>query len=232
LIQNFLEEEGWMKRTASVLAFLFVLGWFSYSYATLYDAWVSCTSVYLGGNVYQNTFTWGASSTLSQEGIDNLFPYETGPYSGNGSYERTSSGIGTPGLGFDIWWDNPVDIVSVSTGGTNFASDTRNQTGLYLGDFLRDWWSVRQWNRSRGFSFTTKGYTGNQNIVLSMDYFGDYRLVSGYDRPFLCNMYGAPLQVARTFAPIPEPATVLLLGSGLLIWLFSVRPRMRKRTGA
>ncbi|MCJ7770527.1 PEP-CTERM sorting domain-containing protein, partial [Candidatus Bathyarchaeota archaeon] len=87
-------------------------------------------------------------------------------------------------------------------------------------------------NRSRGFSFTTKGYTGNQNIILSMDYFGDYRLVSGNDRPFLCNMYGTPLQVARTFAPIPEPATVLLFGSGLLSWLFLVRPQTSKRTRA
>ena len=221
-----------MKRTVSVLVFLFVLGWFSYSNATLYDAWVSFASVDLGGNEYEHTFTWGASSTLSQEGIDNLFPYETGPYCGNGSYEKVSSGIGTLGLGLNLWWDNAVDIVSVSAGGANFASDTRNQTGLYLGDFLRDWWSVRQWNRSRGFSFTTKGYTGNQNIILSMDYFGDYRLVSGNDRPFLCNMYGTPLQVARTFAPIPEPATVLLFGSGLLSWLFLVRPRTSKRTRA
>lgn len=221
-----------MKRTVSVLAFLFVLGWFSYSNATLYDEWVAFSSVDLGGNIYQNTFTWGASSTLNQTEIDNLFPYETGPYCGNGLYERTSSGIGTLGLGFNLWWDNPVDIISVSMGGNNFTSDAGNRTELYSGDFLRDWWSVRQWNRSRGFSFTTKGYTGSQNIVLSMDYFGDYRLVSGNDRPFLCDMYGTPRQVARTFAPIPEPATVLLLGSGLLSCLFLVRPRTRKRTRA
>ena len=221
-----------MKRIFSFLAFLLVLGGFSYSNASLYDAWVSFSSVDLGGNQYQYSFTWGANSTLNQEGIDNLFPYHTGPYSGNGSYERISSGIGTLGIGFNLWWANPVDIVSFSIGGSNLATDTRNRTGLYSGDFLRDWWSSRQWNKSKSFSFTTRGYTGGQNITLYMDYFGDYRLVSGVDRPFLCTMYGTPLQVARTFAPVPEPATVFLLGSGLMSCLFLVRPWVRKRIRA
>ncbi|MDH4222739.1 MAG: PEP-CTERM sorting domain-containing protein [candidate division Zixibacteria bacterium] len=200
-----------MKRSISMLAFIGMLCCFSVSEATLSDAWISFNSSYLGGNVYEHSYTWGASSTLSQEEIDNLFPYE------NWIYTRVYTGIGTQDNFFHINWTTPVDIIFMSTIGTVYPAYANGVTGLSDDDIFGDWWDWTDWKRNRKFSFRTKGYTGMQDIALNIDYFGWYTLNPGENfRPFYSETAGTPLRVTGSFGVVPEPASLFLFGSGFL----------------
>ncbi len=214
-----------MKSLKVIVAFITIFCCFSCSEATLYDAWISFTSSYLGGNVYEHSYTWGANSTLSQEETDNLFPYD------NWIYTRQYTGIGTQDSYFYINWTNPVDIIFMSTVGTNFPASTTGMTGLSDDDIFGDWWDWTDWKRNREFTFRTRGYTGMQDIALNIDYFGWYALNPGENfRPFLSQTAGTPLRVSGSFGAVPEPAGVLLFGPGLLSLLGLAGLCARKRT--
>ena len=60
-----------MKKVLVVLFFWGILGQTSYSQATLFDGWMSFSCNYLSDNIYEYSYKWGASTTLSQEEIDN-----------------------------------------------------------------------------------------------------------------------------------------------------------------
>lgn len=213
-----------MKKLISLIVFISIFCYFSCSEATLHDAWISFTSTYLGGNVYEHSYTWGASSTLSQEEIDDLFPYD------NWIYTRAYTGIGTQDNFFYINWTNPVDIISMSTMGTVFPGSTTGMTGLSDDDIFGDWWDWTDWKRNREFSFRTKGYTGMQDIALNIDYFGWYVLKPGENyRPFLSETAGTPLRVTGTYGAVPEPTGLLLFGAGFLSMLGLARRCSGKR---
>lgn len=214
-----------MKRALLILLALILFYRISYSQNTLYDGWMSLTSSYLGNNEYEYSYQWGASTALSQDEINNLFPYDYGDYT------RTSAGMGTQDGLFNLYWCNPVDILWMSTLGTNFATYPIGRTGLEQDDVASYWYNRYMWNTQKTFSFRTKGYTGTQDIGLLIKYFGSYILKPGYnDRPVLAVTGTEYLRVTGTFEPIPEPATLILLGAGLLSFAGVLRLR-RKLSG-
>lgn len=209
-----------MKKILLILVILALSYSISQAQTTLYDGWISFTSNFLGNNEYEYNYSWGASTTLSQVDIDNLFPYELGPYT------RTFTGIGTADVGFEISWENPVDFLFMTYRGTHFGFDPNNKTHLYGGEFI-DAWHVDDWISHRFLSFRTKGYTGKQNIGLNIDYFARYVGPSEAGGPFITVKAGTPLRVTGNFEPIPEPATLILLGSGLLGFAGAYRLKRR-----
>jgi len=195
-----------------LLSSLFLVSLFGITYSqTLYNGWISFSSSYLGDNVYEHCYKWGASTTLSSEEISNLFPsYE--PF-----YEKALIGIGTRDFPFLITWSNPVDVQYV-LGWDLIYPNNRKQ--ILATDFLHYGMEVPYWiSGSRELLFRTKGYTGVQNIQLTMDYFARYYIrpeYQGTDIPIFCDLAGTPLRVTSSFGVVPEPSTLILLGSGFL----------------
>ncbi len=216
-----------MKKLLFILFFLGILCRSSYSQTTLYDGWINFTSSYLEGDIYEYNYTWGASTTLSQEEIDNLFPYETGPCMNDGLYRRAITGIGTDDFGFDLWWTNTVDVLYISLIDDGRPELRENITEI--GYVFSGWGERAALNQNRELTFRTRGNTGKQQIRVNIDYYAYYNLISGYDRPALCLTAGTPLQLTGNFTTIPEPGTLLLLGSGLLGLAGVARFKTRKK---
>ena len=218
-----------MKKPLLVLVLLGLFFQISYSQGTLYDGWTSLSTTYLGANVYEYNYKWGASTILTQGEIDELFPQE---YIGTATYRRTSTGIGTLDAFFHFGWENPVDVLFMSTSGYEFSTyvaGMTNRSSINQSD-LFGWLNERYiWTQNRDFTFRTKGYTGKQNTSVPVDYYASYQLVSGQDRPFFSTTAGTSLRVERSFDPIPEPSTLLLLGSGLLGWVGFAQLRTRRK---
>jgi len=222
-----------MKKVLVILCLLGFLFRSSHSQATLFDGWISFSCNYLSDNIYEYSYQWGASTTLSQEEIDNLFLYESG------SYQRAQTGIGTYDFEFYINWINPVNILPefMSSEHSCISNNSANPLGfesvIGLGDVIGPGMGHDSWKIKREFTFRTKGYTGKQNIGLNVDYFALYYLLpeySGKDRPYFCDLAGTPLQLTGNFTPIPEPGTLLLLGSGLLGLVGFTRFRSKKKS--
>ncbi|MDP2860352.1 MAG: PEP-CTERM sorting domain-containing protein [bacterium] len=216
-----------MKKVLFILFFLGILCRSSYSQTTLYDGWINFTSSYLEGDIYEYNYTWGANTTLSQVEIDNLFPCEAGPYMNDGLYRRTITGIGTDDFGFGLGWTNTVEVLYISSidDGPELIE---NRTEI--GSVFHGWGERAAWNQNRELTFRTRGNTGKQQIRVNIDYYAYYNLISGYDRPALCLTAGTPLQLTGNFTTIPEPGTLLLLGSGLLGLAGVARFRPKKKS--
>jgi hypothetical protein len=200
-----------------VLVILFLLGFLfccTRSQATLFDGWISFTDNYLGDNIYEYSYQWGASSALSQEEIDNLFPYETGPCMNDGLYIRAITGIGTDDAEFDLGWTNTVDVLYISL--IDYGRPELRENRTEIGSVFNGWGERAALNQNRELTFRTKGNTGKQQILVDIDYYAYYKLISGKDRPALCLTAGTPLPLTGNFAPTPESGTLLLLGSGLM----------------
>jgi len=203
-----------MKKVLVLLFFWGILGQTSYSQATLFDGWMSFSCNYLSDNIYEYSYKWGASTTLSQEEIDNLFPYETGPYMNDGLYRRAITGIGTDDSEFGLGWINTVDVLYISL--IDYGRPELRENRTEIGYVFSGWGERAALNRNRELTFRTRGDTGKQQILVNIDYYAYYKLISGYDRPALCLTAGTPLKLTGSFEPAPEPGTLLLLGSGLL----------------
>lgn len=208
-----------MKKVLFILAFFGLFSSMSYAQNPLYDGWISFTSSSLGNNEYEYDVQWGASTALSQDEMNNLFPSSIQSYH---PMDRGDVGIGAVSQlssDFALSWTCPVDIYWTSEMGSPSDYPLFNKTSLDLSDFLHTWTGWEFWGGSTEFKFRSVGYTGVQCAAVTLDYYAYYwSTVRDPDpRKTVLVMYaGDRLKVTGSSEPIPEPATLILLSSGLL----------------